>query len=233
MLLASILKYVPTFPANDHACLIVIRVFYWFGAYYSPSLLTQACLMIAVQLVLLKVALDNRPQPGLKDGLEHAPFSAYNDSASQGPLATRPYNFWQWRSPKPYWSFLGYFTITLFASHLLLSWLPIYISLLGYLGLSVEAVLPLPQILVNQRRKSCKGFRVSVLAMWLAGDAMKMSYFFLSKEFIPWAFRLCGIFQFGCDLYLGLQYVAFGSGSRAERANGTMVEEKWGGVGCE
>jgi len=97
---------------------------------------------------------------------------------------------------------------------------------LGYLGLSVEAVLPLPQILTNQRRKSCRGFRVSVLAMWLMGDVMKMSYFFLSKESIPWAFRCCGVFQFGCDVYLGVQYLAFGNGVEAE--SGTMGEVGWG-----
>jgi hypothetical protein len=184
--------------------------------------------MIGVQLVLLKVALDNRPTSGLKDSIEHAPFSTYTSdpSSTTTPFSPRPYNFWLWRSPKPYWSFLGYFAVTLLGAHLLLSWLPLYITLLGYLGLSVEAVLPLPQILTNQRRKSCRGFRVSVLAMWLMGDVMKMSYFFLSKESIPWAFRCCGVFQFGCDVYLGVQYLAFGNGVEAE--SGTMGEVGWG-----
>ena len=39
---------------------------------------------------------------------------------------------------------------------------------------------------------------------------MKMSYFFFSSEVIPWAFRLCGIFQMFCDLYLGLQFYMYG-----------------------
>lgn len=74
------------------------RVFYWFGAYYSFSLLLQASVMIAVQVVLLKVALDNRPSPGVKDGIEHVPFSAH---AGESPGSWRPYNFWQWRSTSP------------------------------------------------------------------------------------------------------------------------------------
>lgn len=53
--------------------------------------------------------------------------------------------------------------------------------------------------------------------MWLAGDAMKMSYFFLSKESVPWAFKMCGIFQACCDCFLGLQYVAFGNGEASKR----------------
>lgn len=64
----------------------------------------------------------------------------------------------------------------------------------------------------NARSRSCKGFRVSVLASWLAGDAMKMFWFFTSPTEIPWAFKLCGIFQAGCDAFLGVQYLMYGSG---------------------
>lgn len=114
-----------------------------------------------------------------------------------------------------YWSTLAYFTFALFAVHTFLP--PIahskaYITFLGYAGLGIEAILPVPQIYSNQKAQSCKGFRISVLASWLAGDAMKMSYFFLSKEYIPWAFRMCGIFQAMCDCYLGIQYWRFGEG---------------------
>lgn len=77
-----------------------IRVFYWFGAYYSMSLLLQAVIMIGVQLTLLKVALDNRPAPGMKNGIEHAPFSNSGPEFDDG--FSRPYNFWQWRSVRPY-----------------------------------------------------------------------------------------------------------------------------------
>lgn len=51
---------------------------------------------------------------------------------------------------------------------------------------------------------------------------MKMSYFFFSSESIPWAFRLCGIFQFGCDAFLGVQYWMYGAGEEA----GSMQKEK-------
>lgn len=51
------------------------------------------------------------------------------------------------------------------------------------------------------------------MANWLIGDMLKMSYFFFSRESIPWAFKLCGIFQMCCDLYLGLQFYMYGDGS--------------------
>jgi solute carrier family 66, member 2 len=79
------------------------RVFYWFGAYYDKALLVQAALMIVVQLVLLKVALDNRPPVGAKHGLEHAPFSGYSMEGTLQDLLSgkRPFNFWRWPNARP------------------------------------------------------------------------------------------------------------------------------------
>lgn len=84
--------------------------------------------------------------------------------------------------------------------------------MVGYIGLSIEATLPLPQIFANAKSQSCKGFRLSVLASWLLGDGMKMFWFFTSPTEIPWAFKLCGIFQAGCDAFLGIQYLMYGNG---------------------
>ncbi|KIX08990.1 uncharacterized protein Z518_00068 [Rhinocladiella mackenziei CBS 650.93] len=195
----------------------ILKVFYWFGAYYDKSLLIQASLMIVVQLILLKVALDNRAPAGIRDGIEHAPFHGYTAENGLRDLLSgrRPYDFWQWNSAKPYFQFLAYFAATLLAVHVLLpvvSGSPAYISFLGYFGLAVEAILPVPQIVKNHRARSCTGFRFSVIANWLAGDAMKMSYFFLSSEYIPWPFRMCGIFQACCDCYLGVQFFMYGQG---------------------
>ncbi|KAJ6034372.1 hypothetical protein N7499_001578 [Penicillium canescens] len=184
-------------------------VFYWFGEYYSATLLTQAVVMIVVQMTMLKVALDNRPSPGGLNGIEHAPFSGGSDSGS-----SRPYEFWQWKNTKPYYMFLTYFVGALTLIHLSpISQFESYISLLGYIGLAVEATLPIPQIIANYRSGSCKGFRVSVIAAWILGDTMKMSYFFCSTETIPWAFKLCGMFQCACDFYLGFQFYMFTRGS--------------------
>lgn len=120
-----------------------------------------------------------------------------------------------------YWHFLLYLFIGLTTFELILgpvdSIYPIYSQAVGYMGLLVEATLPLPQIFANARMRSCKGFRVSVVAFWLLGDAMKMFWFFTSPSEIPWAFKLCGVFQAGCDAFLGLQYVMYGSGDAAPK----------------
>jgi solute carrier family 66, member 2 len=108
------------------------------------------------------------------------------------------------------------FTISLAFLQLILGSIPLYIAMIGYLALSVEAILPIPQIISNHRARSCKGFRFSVLFSWILGDCMKMTFFFLADSSIPWAFKMCGIFQFACDLYLGVQYWQFGGGTRQD-----------------
>ncbi|KAL4913124.1 PQ loop repeat-domain-containing protein [Aspergillus aurantiobrunneus] len=198
----------------------ILKVFFWFGDYYSITLLAQAVLTIGVQIILLNVALANRPAPGQRSGVGHIPFSGAEDKGF-----TRPYDFWQWRNARPYWLFLAYFTSALAFLHVLtpISNSPTYINFLGYLGLAIEAVLPLPQVIANHRSRSCKGFRLSVCAAWILGDVMKLSYFFASEQPIPWAFRLCALFQFACDAYLGVQFWMYNQG--ASRGPGTQHVE--------
>jgi len=167
----------------------ILKVFYWFGEHYDTALLVQAMLMIAVQITLLKVALDNRPPSGEKNGLQHIPFAGHSRSALEELLSVRrPYDFWRWSNSKSYFVFLGYFAGSLAVIQILLPWLaysPAYVGLLGYTGLAIEATLPLPQIYKNHSARSCKGFRVSVIINWLMGDAMKMCYFFGAASRCP------------------------------------------------
>ena len=54
---------------------------------------------------------------------------------------------------------------------------------------------------------------MSVLANWLVGDTMKISYYIASEAGkVPWAFKLCGIFQACCDAVLAAQYFVYGNG---------------------
>jgi hypothetical protein len=62
-----------------------------------------------------------------------------------------------------------------------------------------------------------------VLASWLVGDAMKMFWFFNATTEIPLAFKLCGIFQACCDLYLGWQYLIYGAGETKARDRGLQL----------
>ena len=134
-----------------------------------------------------------------------------------------------YQSRSRYFQFLAYFASSLLAIHVLLPFVsgsPTYLAFLGYFGLAVEAFLPVPQILKNHNARSCKGFRLSVILNWLAGDALKMSYFFLSNDLITWPFRLCGMFQACCDCYLGVQFYMYGTGATNIPAVDVNMSEK-------
>jgi solute carrier family 66, member 2 len=171
--------------------------------------------MIVMQCILLHVALENRPPPSA-----HVPFHSVDSRK-------RPYNFWQWTPSKPYWTFLIYFTAILAVLQVLFGSVTAYTLMLGYVGLTVEAMLPIPQLMSNYNRKSCKGFRASVIANWLVGDAFKMWFFFASgsgEGGVPWAFKICGIFQACCDVGLGLQWWIYGDGPE-EFGRGDPIEK--------
>ncbi|RVD88030.1 uncharacterized protein DFL_002229 [Arthrobotrys flagrans] len=177
----------------------ILRIYYWFGVNFEFSLLVQSVIMVFVQTVLLKVALDHRPSKSAEAGV---PFSSIN-----GQDAERPYNFWQWRQQRPFWEFLLYFITIVGILQLLFGSSAFFVSLLGYLALGIEATLPIPQVIANYRNQSCKGFRVSVIVFWLLGDLLKGVFFTYSKT--PMVFKLCGLCQFMFDLTLGYQYWAY------------------------
>jgi hypothetical protein len=178
----------------------ILRCFYWLGADFEISLLVQSALMICVQLALLKVALDHRPA----ESSTTAPFQPEKPRR-------RPGEFWQWREQRPYWEFLSYFTLATAVLQVCFGARGLFVDALGYLALGIEALLPLPQVLANQRRGSCEGFRVSVLASWLIGDAMKM-VFFANAEHVGLQFKLCAVVQTVFDACLVMQFWWFGNG---------------------
>ncbi|KAH8146876.1 uncharacterized protein LAJ45_09250 [Morchella importuna] len=182
----------------------ILRCFYWIGSRFETSLLLQSLIMILVQGVLLKVALDHR-----STGDERVPFAGVVYPTK------RPFNFWQWRPQRPYWEFLAYFFVITAILQLFFGSSEFFVGLLGYCALGVEAGLPIPQVLANQKARSCKGFRLSVLVSWLIGDIMK-TVFFYSSDHVGMQFRLCAGIQFALDAYLGFQFWMFGNGELAK-----------------
>jgi len=160
--------------------------------------------MIFVQLTLLKVALDHRPA----DSAHHSPFAAVG-------ATKRPYRFWQWRSQRPYWEFLGCFTLATAVLQQLFGGSSVFVDAVGYLALGIEATLPMPQVIANHRSRSCQGFRVSVLVSWLLGDVMKMVYFY-NAQHVGMQFKACAVTQMIMDVYLGVQFWRFGNGPKIE-----------------
>lgn len=121
----------------------------------------------------------------------------------------RPYLFWQWNEPQRYWAFLMKFTIffglltAIFHNN---EW---FGSFVGILGLFIEALLPLPQILLLNRFQSIKNFKVILLISWLCGDCTKITYLLYGTSNISLIFIAAALFQMGLDFVIALQYFRY------------------------
>ncbi|KAG5501986.1 hypothetical protein JKF63_04257 [Porcisia hertigi] len=77
----------------------------------------------------------------------------------------------------------------------------------GYMALTIEALLVLPQILRNARRSSTKGLTVLLVLTWACGDVAKVVYFIYAKQSLP--FIVCGCFQILLDIVVVAQFIFY------------------------
>lgn len=121
----------------------------------------------------------------------------------------RPFWFWQWTNEAPYYGFYLRFSGVFAVLTLLFHNLTIYASVIGITGLFIEALLPLPQILMLRRLQTVRNFKTILLLSWLGGDALKMSYLVYGTDNVSWIFILAGAFQTVLDLVILSQYLYY------------------------
>lgn len=121
----------------------------------------------------------------------------------------RPGLFWQWALERRYWRFLEVFTVFFGVVTIFLKSSPVYGVFLGTLGLFIEALLPLPQIMMIHRLQSVANFKVILLVSWLAGDCLKLSYLFFGTDNVLMIFFMAAFFQMGLDLIILCQYIHY------------------------
>lgn len=80
-------------------------------------------------------------------------------------------------------------------------------ELISYMALGLEAMMVVPQILRNARRRSTAGLTIWLVLTWILGDVIKVAYYFYAKQ--PLAFPLCGCLQIGLDLVVVGQLVYY------------------------
>lgn len=132
------------------------------------------------------------------------------------PSYKRVFSFWQWNNDRIFWKFLIIFSsiqilVTLFISKMM-NWdeLAQYLgSIIGSLGLLVEALLPLPQISILHNLKSVQGFKLILLVSWLCGDTVKITYLVFGAKNISILFFFFAFFQMALDFYIAGQYIYY------------------------
>ncbi|KAH3675745.1 hypothetical protein WICMUC_002537 [Wickerhamomyces mucosus] len=118
-------------------------------------------------------------------------------------------SFWQWNNEINYWIFIGYFESILLVLTILFKNYEKFGEVLGVLGLFVESLLPLPQILLLNKLKSVDGFKIILLVSWYCGDFTKISYLIFGAKEISKTFLFFAVFQMLLDVYFGYRYIYF------------------------
>ncbi|GAA5885560.1 hypothetical protein JCM6882_007471 [Rhodosporidiobolus microsporus] len=204
--------------STDICALLIIanitRCIYWLGERFQTYLLVQSILMIGAQFGLLYVCIVYRP-------------SSFYENRSR-----RPGNFWQWENFAAYLEFTALLILIHCAMFLLLHKWDVYVQALGFIALGLEATLPIPQLLSNFEHKSTAGFRLTVLAGWFVGDAVKSIYFFVTPD-NGLAFKACAVFQLSIDFCLCIQTFLYRQKTAEDLAERAGLRAHQGVAGAE
>lgn len=128
--------------------------------------------------------------------------------------------FWFWNSFITYTKYIGLMTAVMFGLTLALKSNEAFIAVVGYLSSGIEALLGVPQFLLNYRRKNTEGLSVVLILIWLAGDLYKFTYY--SSNNSPIALVICATFQICTDISILSQFWIYRNAKQS-----TSVQDKF------
>lgn len=181
----------------------VLRVFYWFGAKFDLVLLYQSLVMIFAQFIMLHVCC-RYPSSSQK-------------AAKPLSKGLNVDNFWNWSDMASYIAFVGALAFVVgVLSGILIPLSPLYVEMLGYAALMIEATLGLPQLIQNYKKQNTEGFSLVLLGTFFLGDTFKTVTFIARGN--PMPFIACGTFQLFVDLALLYQVLTY----QKKNTNGSL-----------
>jgi hypothetical protein len=189
----------------------VIRIFYWFADPFEIPLVLQSAVMIVMQYLLLQALtqyLTRKVKDGKKLLVENGEKSDEKiQIVKKLTLFNSPLNlstFWQWTEIQSYSIVLSVIVSVLVFGHVTFGEYVWYGKFLGFLGLLIESMLGVPQVVKNVKNGTTDLSPILFLT-WLAGDLAKTVAFFGTGAPLP--FILCGIVQIITDIVIILQIV--------------------------
>lgn len=174
-----------------YVCLVLLiantlRILFWFGKRYELPLLFQSMIMNFMMLLMIHlcVRVKNRSQ------IIRGPDRVFTDFDWK--------YFWAWTDFQSYLDFILVVSLVMSLLTFLLLDFIVYVEILGFLALFIEAMLAVPQLMKNFKSKSTEGMSILMVLMWTVGDVFKTSYFILREA--PAQFWLCGGLQVLIDI---------------------------------
>lgn len=175
-------KSLGTFSIDVCAILMIsgiLRIFFWFAEGYAINLLFQAIFIIAIQVFnrLFRAYFWRNVfncLPDLKILISHNLFGDGILSINTVLISLNIVRF--------LFGLAAITTILTLISQTLS--LPLFGPFLGFISMSIESTLGIPQMLSNIRTKSVKGLSMFMIFTWFAGDLFKTIYFIAEVSFV-------------------------------------------------
>jgi lysylphosphatidylglycerol synthetase-like protein (DUF2156 family) len=137
--------------------------------------------------------------------------------------------FWRWTHFADYCYFLVTFSVAGALVTVLFLGFSLYVELLGFASLLLEACLGLPQLWRNYSNKSTEGMSIQMVLCWLSGDIFKTCYFV--ARIAPSQFWLCGTLQVLVDILILSQVALYrhsqGSGGLNPKSPRTKINSMY------
>ncbi|XP_038070419.1 solute carrier family 66 member 2-like [Patiria miniata] len=163
----------------------ILRILFWFGHPFELPLLAQSIIMLFTMMAMLHLCTKvNRIQ---EITIRKRRFIDFETK-----------HFWNWTYFVDYVIFITVFSILGGVITYFLAGQSIFVEILGFLAVFVEAMLGMPQFYRNFQNKSTVGMSIKMVCCWFSGDIFKTIYFILKQA--PAQFWVCGIMQVTIDV---------------------------------
>ncbi|CAG0878841.1 unnamed protein product [Darwinula stevensoni] len=187
----------------------ILRIIFWFGHPFEVPLLLQSIFMIMAMLAMVQLCVN----------VKH---SAIIIREEHSLADFDPNYFWKWTDFRSYLQCTAYFAAFCSILMYIFQAASIFVEVVGFSALFIEALLGVPQFLRNYHNQSTHGMRFDpticplytlqnifhfysqkMVLFWTVGDIFKTTYFILRKT--PVQFIICGILQFSVDIAVWFQ----------------------------
>eukprot|EP00742_Colponemidia_sp_Colp-10_P007279 GILJ01007826.1.p1 GENE.GILJ01007826.1~~GILJ01007826.1.p1 ORF type:complete len:271 (-),score=37.26 GILJ01007826.1:248-943(-) len=177
----------------------ILRIFFWNGKRFETALLLQAFVMIIAQLIMLELCIRVKQRSGGYELVDKRRRKHIGDMELR--------HFWKWDDYRSFVSFVVVMTGCLLAVQTVIGEAEWFTELLGFLSLSIESTLGMPQWWNNYQKKSTAGLSIWLILSWVLGDSFKTAYFISTNA--PLQFLMCGAVQIVVDFAIIVQIFSY------------------------
>jgi len=219
----------------------ILRIFFWLGTHFRKPLLLQSIIIVIFQIILIHLCI--KYQEDISDNSQICISERKGTNEKELDLENKsninliknyiyeyltktfkfsyfksffsPKFFWKWIDEKEYYQFMLLIVLLIYLPFFFLKKYILFFHIIGLLSAFFEAVICIPQIILNFRIKVTKNLSFLMILSWLCGELFRM--FYNIKYGSPLELIVGTIIKVILDLILLLQLICFRNNNFQEK----------------